>query len=119
MIRLTRADKPDYLAQREDDWTEALWTINTLRLNSRRLLKLRTDLLNYIGNLTEDLHNKIDDYQTADSERKSYRRKLELVDLVNELEDLMEPQQSHCFFCRQVIADDDDYVKAKAILTVP
>lgn len=116
MVQTARGNHLFCLLKPINNNDEARITIDVVNLNSRRLLKIRTQLLTRIQNLTEDIADKVNEYHEADTVRKRANRKLDIEELVIELEEFKHPKQSQSFFCNQVIVDDEDYIAAKVLL---
>ncbi|MFT4928947.1 MAG: hypothetical protein ACI8WB_005067 [Phenylobacterium sp.] len=92
-------------------------TIREIRLNSDRLLDLRRDLLSDIEKRSVKLGVKIEEYEAANDKRQMESCKFDLEEFVAVFEDLMKPEQSHSFFCTEIISEDEFYLRAKSILT--
>ncbi|QPK01428.1 hypothetical protein IDM36_04625 [Enterobacter mori] len=91
-------------------------TVKELKLNSSRHIKARRNLLEDIENLTERLQEKMDELNAAGTKRIRDNRFGELLELVEELDSLMLPNQPYSFFCRQIILSEPEYVEAKALI---
>lgn len=91
-------------------------TIKELKLNSSRHINARRNLLADIENLTERLQDKMDEFNSAGTQRLRDNRLVELQELVEELDFFMCSDQPYSFFCRQIILNEPEYIAARGLI---
>ncbi|MBN3054485.1 HNH endonuclease family protein [Pectobacterium brasiliense] len=91
-------------------------TVQELKLNSSRHINTRGRLLGEIENITEKIREKIEELNNATTKRVTDNRRVELMDLVEELDFLMSPAHIYSFFCKQIIMLEPEYALAKSLI---
>lgn len=92
-------------------------TIDVCSLNSQRLWKPRAEILLAIHQFSSDLHNLIEEFKEADTERKKTNKLKNIRETIDRIEDLMKPNERYSGFCKFYIENSSEYQEAKDLVS--
>jgi uncharacterized protein (TIGR02646 family) len=108
LLNIRPKDGPDKeMAQR---------TIEVCGLNTGRLRRSRADILLSLHGFSDSLGEAIENYESADTDRKKIIRKRALREAIDRVDFLAKEQEKYSAFCKHYLVACDHYNKAKRII---
>lgn len=97
-------------------YKEANKTIEICGLNTFRMYKPRADILISLRGYINSLKSAIDDYHEADTERKKNNRIRKMIDSIDTIKSLTNPDKKYSGFCKYFLSNNKTYENAKQII---
>lgn len=98
------------------DQDKAERTIEVCNLNSNGLVRARSDLLIQLTNYIKTLKSWINEFESADTDRKKKNRITKLIDSLEIIDSLTDSKEKYSFYSQNFLEKNPIYIKAKEIV---